>query len=57
MKHGVFVMLNPTKTMNVWAKHANQLNITPPTTEREYEKLLELIKQITDTVDDLEHNP
>jgi HTH-type transcriptional regulator / antitoxin HigA len=50
-------MLNPTKTMTVWAKHANQLNITPPTTELEYENLLELIEQITDTVDDLEQNP
>jgi HTH-type transcriptional regulator/antitoxin HigA len=54
---GVFAMLNTTKTMTVWAKHANQLNITAPTSELEYEKLLELIKQITDTVDDLEHNP
>ena len=29
----------------------------PPTTELEYEKLLELIALITDTVDDLEQNP
>jgi HTH-type transcriptional regulator / antitoxin HigA len=50
-------MLNTTKTMTVWAKHANQLNITPPTSKLEYEKLLELIEQITDTVDDLEQNP
>jgi HTH-type transcriptional regulator / antitoxin HigA len=50
-------MLNTTKTMQTWAQHATELNIARPTTRAEYERLLELIETITDSVDDLERNP
>ncbi len=50
-------MLNTTKIMTVWAKYFNQLELKQPSTQLEYEQLLELITQITNTVDDLEQNP
>ena len=43
--------------MTVWAKHADELNITRPINRAEYERLLKLIERITDSVDDLEHHP
>ena len=50
-------MLTITKTMTVWAKHADELNIIRPVNRAEYERLLKLIERITDNVDDLEHHP
>ena len=45
-------MFNTAKTMQTWAKHADDLNITRPANRAEYETLLWLIKNITDSVTD-----
>ena len=50
-------MLNTTKLMRTWAKHADDLNITRPSNRAEHEALLGLIDTITDSVEDLERNP
>jgi antitoxin component HigA of HigAB toxin-antitoxin module len=50
-------MLTINKTMTVWAKHADDLNIIRPANRAEYERLLKLIERITDSVNDLEYHP
>jgi HTH-type transcriptional regulator / antitoxin HigA len=50
-------MLTINKTMTIWAKHADDLNITRPSNRAEYERMLKLIECITDSVDDLERHP